>query len=526
MRHVLLVLAAVALATWLAWPRRSPASHPAGALQAEGSPASVPAAFDEQATLISPGERGDATSGPPTSRARSAAPLPSASRAPRSPEPPRASAPRRNELPRTEVRFAIELVISAPHIGSVDAETKARVGVEVLGWGATTSGDVVIGDPTTLSATPTRNRMNDRTLPRSVRLVVDHPEASRFEANLPLTRPRMEHSGEDTTTIVWSVSASLAPIRARLVGRATSAQVALVPHEAQRRPGLLPVADLAEVEGGEYSLRVPAPGDWVVVALEPGAHPHYAVVAVQGDVAVVQVAAALRPFPTELHLVARVPEGYEPSGHGLEVFAPLRASSDFEHPMLPTEGPLLTWHEGGAGAAPEAGYGVDLRSGEGKAERADAIVWLRLPATWTSSGEARVRGVATGSVVLRIERPFVPEAVDVLRADTSAGSIAVDLAVSRIDIAGHGADGPLAGGVVTAEVLAPRGRRGGTEGEPPVLPRTATLDAAGLGTLFVPSELALSVAMRHPAGGPTVQRDVVAHGRGERTSLVLKAAPR
>jgi len=536
MRLALLVLLAIVVAVWAAWSRGAQGVGPVGALQPGDLVLTGSRVVGvDGAELIAPESLPSPPPRRPSSTRREVAVLP----APLEPAPPEPGAPTQPAIaPRPvdplsgDVRLEVVVAVSVSNLSPVGNSTPASVSVEFSGLGAsaTATGGLVPGQRALLTTAAAKGPAGELRLPSSLHLVIDHFEAARFEAEIPISSPSCRTADDGTFVCRWYTSVQLAPIHARLVGRAAASHVALVAHDVLREPGPLAMTDFAEVRGGEYTMRAPTAGDWVVIALEHERHPHFAIVTVRRDVDHVDVGAYLCPFPTELQLIGRMPAGYMPSGESVEVVTPWFVKEEPGHEPAPRRGPLLTWHTGVADAAPVGGYGVDLRRAEPKLIGDGSIVWLRSSATWGPSGEVRVRGVPTGNVLVRIERPFLPGQFELVQAYAAEGVVSVDLAVSRIDVVGQTRRGPLAGGVVKAEALPPR-RRGaghgrGGEGPPNLVQLSATLDTAGVGTLFIPSDLPLIVSLCDPVSGAVVERKAVAYGRCEHTTLVLEVEPR
>jgi len=548
LQRSLLVLVALgaALALW-SLASRPDARTGAGAPAVEGEPApprAVAAPGAAQAVLVEP--------------ARARVPVPTlaaapAASAPSSPPPaedtPARRGPRERPArgerpgpasdaaaePKAYLLLAVAVAVQGPPLGvsEADARRDALVDIRLLPGVGAASGRAPLG-----RAVDLRVGVDDfePSLLTGVKawVVVDHPGYARWERVLELGPPGVALDESGAERLRYRFDVTLAPFHAALLGEASATtHVALARYSGLRRPGPLDLADLAPVQGGRYRLRAPEPGDWVVIALRERQHPRYAIVTVGASESVVHPGFRLRPFQTALRVQGRAPNGFDPRGGGVEL-APF--AEDLEpledQPGQSAARPLLTWHPTAAAAPDAEGFGVDLRAGSPEPQLRDAIVWRSTRATFDGAGQAAVQGGPTGLSLLRVDRPFVPGGYFEEPALVPAGFVEVALAVARVDVTASGPEGRLAHGIVEAQAWPkPRfgqrqfPRRRGPGGGDPGVTQTATLDAQGVGVLFVPSEEDLRVTVRDVGNRVSAAQGERAFGKATQQSRIYVAAP-
>lgn len=381
-----------------------------------------------------------------------------------------------------------------------------------------------------------------RRLPRAAVVLVDHPAYPPLVAELDLGRPRTLGRDDEGRTIQgYDLIATLQRGAAVLVGHTQGADhVALAEHHPSRRPGPLVLHDVASAAAGEYRLRVPRIGDWVILAWRDSAHPVFAVVTVpsaRGEAGArlaqraLTVARTLSPVETELVVQGSYPLGFDPAGTEVMLLADRDSSSGSwsvgaSVPMrelvdawskggFAGQAPYFTWHRTTAELPTGEPFGYDLRDGRDEPERRDSIARLDVRATFDGDGLASVAGGPTGAALLLVRDPFRPELwwhapVGDLAAVDRAPAL---LPVARLDVRGLGPEGPLAHGSASVAL--------GRTSEPDEVAREmaremlgtdpiaqTSLDDGGAGVLFVPARVPLVVEVSGAGGAPSASEVV------------------
>lgn len=374
-------------------------------------------------------------------------------------------------------------------------------------------------------------------------VLVDHPGFPPVQSELDLERARRGGRDEEGRTLLtYELTVVLQRGAAVLVGRAQGADlVALAEHSAARAPGALLLADVTSAAHGEYRLRVPRAGDWVVIAMRESAHPSYAIVEVPPAptargapraAPVMTVEHTLAPHETVLAVQSSHPRGYDPSGieallvpydqHmrdlGLdgEFIDERKLAAAWSGGGFGGAPPYLTWHRTYADPVTGEPWGQDLRSGGAKPERRDSIARFGTRATLDGAGNARIIGGATGAAIVLVKHPFrahvwfVDQVGDVAANDRAS----VLLPVARLDVRGIGQAGPLAGGVASAAEPRAQGWLAST-----------TLDEHGVGQLFVPSSTVLTLEVRGAGEGGAAQLPLTTPPPGGTRAVDLEVIP-
>jgi hypothetical protein len=443
---------------------------------------------------------------------------------------PEPEVPRQDPTPKSEEVIFIVRVFVRAEAGAVpsqweDATVTARfAGTDAAHSASTPLGRAVVIEVPRKGASP---------VPGACEVVVSHPGYCLHRSSLDMDRVHSEgRDPEGRVRIGVNHSVRLERYAARLTGRTDDAErVALVAFSALRPPEPLEIVDIGDTSGGSYTLRVPSPGEWIVVALRAEAHPTYAIVDVlrsveAGAIAEQFVPHQLYPLDTQLRVEAILPGGYDPTGLAV-VLTPADQSSEAvakEREAACRRSafnglPALGWHRTRADTPRGEAWGVDLRHREPQAEYRESIVWLSSSAQLDEAGGAIVRGGPTGAALVQVQDPFHEgrwepgERREFAPLDTTH----VIPPVARIDVRAFDHSAPLAGGKAHADWGGGRrtARAGRTADNALGAPRDglearATLDAEGRAALIVPSRNALTVTVLDQTGSRSALRRTTA----------------